>query len=327
AAFGGTDIRCAGYARYGTKELSDHAIAALEGRNGCLLANHGMIALGANLDKAMWLAVELETIARQYYLSLALDSRIILSDEEIADTAKGFSTYGLQAPKPSKAPMKGTAPVAGRDHGLVDIAVIGGGINGAGIARDAAGRGLKVLLCEKDDFAEGTSSRSGKLIHGGLRYLEYYEFRLVREALIERERPAWLVRTGLLLYDHLGGRKQLPASRGLDLSQGPEGAPLRQEFRRGFEYSDCWVDDSRLVILNLIDAARNGACILSRTRALRARRDGETWLLEMQGDDGTAQVVRSRALVNAAGPWVQDVIQGVTGLNSAQNVRLVKGSH
>lgn len=246
--------------------------------------------------------------------------------------------------------MKGTAPVAGRDHGLVDIAVIGGGINGAGIARDAAGRGLKVLLCEKDDFAEGTSSRSGKLIHGGLRYLEYYEFRLVREALIEREvllasaphiiwpmrfvlphspeqRPAWLVRTGLLLYDHLGGRKQLPASRGLDLSQGPEGAPLRQEFRRGFEYSDCWVDDSRLVILNLIDAARNGACILSRTRAVRARRDGETWLLEMQGDDGTAQVVRSRALVNAAGPWVQDVIQGVTGLNSAQNVRLVKGSH
>src|SRR5690606_4397789 len=108
------------------------------------------------------------------------------------------------------------------------------------------------------------------------------------------QRPAWLVRTGLLLYDHLGGRKQLPASRGLDLSQGPEGAPLRQEFRRGFEYSDCWVDDSRLVILNLIDAARNGACILSRTRALRARRDGETWLLEMQGDDGTAQVVRSR---------------------------------
>ncbi|MHC1948674.1 glycerol-3-phosphate dehydrogenase [Bradyrhizobium sp. UFLA06-06] len=246
--------------------------------------------------------------------------------------------------------MTGTAPVAGTDHGLVDIAVIGGGINGAGIARDAAGRGLKVLLCEKDDFAEGTSSRSGKLIHGGLRYLEYYEFRLVREALIEREvllasaphiiwpmrfvlphspeqRPAWLVRTGLLLYDHLGGRKQLPASRSLDLSRAPEGAPLRQEFRRGFEYSDCWVDDSRLVILNLIDAAQNGACILPRTRAVRARRDGEIWLLEMHGDDGTTQVVRSRALVNAAGPWVQDVIQGVAGLNSAQSVRLVKGSH
>ncbi|MGY4226279.1 glycerol-3-phosphate dehydrogenase [Bradyrhizobium sp. USDA 4503] len=246
--------------------------------------------------------------------------------------------------------MTGTAPVAGTDHGLVDIAIIGGGINGAGIARDAAGRGLKVLLCEKDDFAEGTSSRSGKLIHGGLRYLEYYEFRLVREALIEREvllasaphiiwpmrfvlphspeqRPAWLVRTGLLLYDHLGGRKQLPASRSLDLSCAPEGAPLRREFRRGFEYSDCWVDDSRLVILNLIDAAQNGACILPRTRAVRARRDGGTWLLEMHGDDGTTQVVRSRALVNAAGPWVQDVIQGVAGLNSAQSVRLVKGSH
>ncbi|MHC2439984.1 glycerol-3-phosphate dehydrogenase [Bradyrhizobium sp. USDA 4451] len=246
--------------------------------------------------------------------------------------------------------MTGTAPVAGTDHGLVDVAVIGGGINGAGIARDAAGRGLKVLLCEKDDFAEGTSSRSGKLIHGGLRYLEYYEFRLVREALIEREvllasaphiiwpmrfvlphspeqRPAWLVRTGLLLYDHLGGRKQLPASRSLDLSRAPEGAPLHPEFRRGFEYSDCWVDDSRLVILNLIDAAQSGARILPRTRAVRARRDGEVWLLEMQGDDGTAQIVRARALVNAAGPWVQDVIHGVAGLNSAQSVRLVKGSH
>ena len=191
--------------------------------------------------------------------------------------------------------MTGTASVAIRDYGLVDIAVIGGGINGAGIARDAAGRGLKVLLCEKDDFAEGTSSRSGKLVHGGLRYLEYYEFRLVREALIEREvllasaphiiwpmrfvlphspeqRPAWLLRTGLFLYDHLGGRERLPPSRGLDLSRASEGAPLRSEFRRGFEYSDCWVDDARLVILNLLDASRNGAVILPRTRAKRVRR-------------------------------------------------------
>jgi glycerol-3-phosphate dehydrogenase len=158
-------------------------------------------------------------------------------------------------------------PLAGRDHGLVDIAIIGGGINGAGIARDAAGRGLKVLLCEKGDFSEGTSSRSGKLVHGGLRYLEYYEFRLVREALIEREvllasaphiiwpmrfvlphspeqRPAWLVRAGLFLYDHLGGRKQLPASRGLDLVRAPEGTALLPEFRRGFEYSDCWRADA-----------------------------------------------------------------------------------
>lgn len=246
--------------------------------------------------------------------------------------------------------MTAAAPDTGRDHGLVDIAIIGGGINGAGIARDAAGRGLKVLLCEKDDFAEGTSSRSGKLVHGGLRYLEYYEFRLVREALIEREvllasaphiiwpmrfvlphspeqRPAWLVRTGLFLYDHLGGRKRLPPSRGLDLAHAPEGAPLRAEFRRGFEYSDCWVDDARLVILNLVDAARNGAKILPRTRAVGARRDGEVWRLEMKGEDGATHIVRARALVNAAGPWVQDVVQGVAGLNSVHSVRLVKGSH
>jgi glycerol-3-phosphate dehydrogenase len=246
--------------------------------------------------------------------------------------------------------MTGTAPEPGRDHGLVDIAIIGGGINGAGIARDAAGRGLKVLLCEKDDFAEGTSSRSGKLVHGGLRYLEYYEFRLVREALIEREvllasaphiiwpmrfvlphspeqRPAWLVRTGLFLYDHLGGRKRLPGSRSLDLGHAPEGAPLRPEFRRGFEYSDCWVDDARLVILNLIDASRSGARILPRTRAASARREAEAWRLEMKSEDGTTQVVRARALVNAAGPWVQDTVQGVAGLNSSHNVRLVKGSH
>lgn len=246
--------------------------------------------------------------------------------------------------------MTGAAPGPGRDHGLVDIAIIGGGINGAGIARDAAGRGLKVLLCEKGDFAEGTSSRSGKLVHGGLRYLEYYEFRLVREALIEREvllasaphiiwpmrfvlphspeqRSAWLVRTGLFLYDHLGGRKRLPPSRGLDLAHSPEGVPLLGEFHRGFEYSDCWVDDARLVILNLIEAARNGARILPRTRAVSARRDSDVWHLEMQGEDGDAQVVRARALVNAAGPWVQDVVQGVAGLNSAHQVRLVKGSH
>jgi glycerol-3-phosphate dehydrogenase len=246
--------------------------------------------------------------------------------------------------------MTRTSPGPTSDHGLVDIAVIGGGINGAGIARDAAGRGLKVLLCEKDDFAEGTSSRSGKLVHGGLRYLEYYEFRLVREALIEREvllasaphiiwpmrfvlphspgqRPAWLVRTGLFLYDHLGGRKQLPPSRGLDLSRAPEGAPLRPEFRRGFEYSDCWVDDARLVVLNLVDASRKGARILPRTRAVSARREDGKWLIEMHGQDGCAYLVRAHALVNAAGPWVQEVVQRVAGLNSAHHVRLVKGSH
>jgi D-erythritol 1-phosphate dehydrogenase len=246
--------------------------------------------------------------------------------------------------------MKGTARSAGNDHGLVDIAVIGGGINGAGIARDAAGRGLKVLLCEKGDFAEGTSSRSGKLVHGGLRYLEYYEFRLVREALIEREvllasaphiiwpmrfvlphspeqRPAWLVRAGLFLYDHLGGRKRQPPSRGLDFARAAEGEPLRPEFRRGFEYSDCWVDDARLVILNLIDASRHGALILPRTKAIRAHRADGTWRLEMRSDDGGAQTVRARALVNAAGPWVHDVVQRVAALSSSRGIRLVKGSH
>lgn len=238
----------------------------------------------------------------------------------------------------------------GRDHGLVDIAIIGGGINGAGIARDAAGRGLKVLLCEKGDFAEGTSSRSGKLVHGGLRYLEYYEFRLVREALIEREvllasaphiiwpmrfvlphspeqRPAWLIRTGLFLYDHLGGRRRLPSSRGLDLTHAPEGAPLRSEFKRGFEYSDCWVDDARLVILNLVDAAKHRAIILPRTHAVQALREDSVWRLDMRNDVGVTHIVRSRALVNAAGPWVQDVLRGVAGLDSAHSVRLVKGSH
>ena len=162
-----------------------------------------------------------------------------------------------------------------------DLVVVGGGVNGAGIARDAAGRGLKVLLCEQDDLAQGTSSRSGKLVHGGLRYLEYYEFRLVREALIEREvllraaphiiwpmrfvlphvpdmRPAWLVRLGLFLYDHLGGRKLLPATRALDLRRDPEGRPLKPEYRKAFEYSDCWVDDARLVVLNALDAQDQG---------------------------------------------------------------------
>src|ERR1700712_2653947 len=181
------------------------------------------------------------------------------------------------------------------DHGTVDLVVIGGGINGAGIARDASGRGLTVLLCEKGDLAEGTSSRSGKLVHGGLRYLEYYEFRLVREALIEREvllraaphiiwpmrfvlphspdqRPAWMVRTGLFLYDHLGGRKMLPASRKLDLRRGPEGAAIKADYTTAFEYSDCWVDDARLVVLNALDAKQRGATILTRTAATMARR-------------------------------------------------------
>ncbi|MFD1981219.1 glycerol-3-phosphate dehydrogenase [Mesorhizobium newzealandense] len=234
---------------------------------------------------------------------------------------------------------------------VVDLFVIGGGVNGAGIARDAAGRGLSVILCEKDDLAQGTSSRSGKLVHGGLRYLEYYEFRLVREALIEREvlleaaphiiwpmrfvlphspedRPAWLVRLGLFLYDHLGGRKRLPGTRTLNLRTAPEGAPIKDEFKRGFEYSDCWVDDARLVVLNALDARQRGARVLTRTACVAARREGGLWSIDMQdGRTGAMTKVRARALVNAAGPWVNDIVSRVAGQNSTRNVRLVKGSH
>ncbi|ORE94981.1 glycerol-3-phosphate dehydrogenase [Aurantimonas sp. 22II-16-19i] len=236
------------------------------------------------------------------------------------------------------------------DLGTVDLLVIGGGVNGAGIARDAAGRGLSVVLTEKDDLAEGTSSRSGKLVHGGLRYLEYYEFRLVREALSEREvllraaphiiwpmrfvlphspeqRPAWLVRLGLFLYDHLGGRKRLPGTRSLDLRTAPEGAPIKDRFTKGFEYSDCWVDDARLVVLNALDAKERGATVLTRTRAVSARREAGLWRAELRSDGGETLTVSARGIVNAAGPWVDQVIANVTRANSARKVRLVKGSH
>lgn len=230
----------------------------------------------------------------------------------------------------------------------IDLLVIGGGINGAGIARDAAGRGLSVWLCEKDDLAQGTSSRSGKLVHGGLRYLEYYEFRLVREALIEREvlmnsashiiwpmrfvlphspadRPAWLVRLGLFLYDHLGGRKKLPGTRTLDLHRDPEGAPILDSYKRGFEYSDCWVDDARLVVINALDAFEKGARVLTRTAVASARRDNGVWLATLRNSEtGETSTVRARCIVNAAGPWVSDVILNVAGSNSSRNVRLVK---
>ena len=233
----------------------------------------------------------------------------------------------------------------------IDLFVIGGGINGAGIARDAAGRGLKVVLCEKDDLAEGTSSRSGKLVHGGLRYLEYYEFRLVREALIEREvllnaaphiiwpmrfvlphsprdRPAWLVRLGLFLYDHLGGRRKLPGTRTLNLRRDPEGAALLDQYTLGFEYSDCWVDDARLVTLNAIGAAEKGAVVLTRSPAVSARREAGAWTVTTRNSTtGETRTFRARCLVNCAGPWVSDVIDRVAGSRSRRNVRLVKGSH
>jgi glycerol-3-phosphate dehydrogenase len=234
---------------------------------------------------------------------------------------------------------------------MIDLLVIGGGVNGAGIARDAAGRGLSVALCEMEDLAWGTSSRSGKLVHGGLRYLEYYEFRLVREALIEREvllaaaphiiwpmrfvlphspeqRPAWLIRLGLFLYDHLGGRKRLPATRALDLGRDPEGAPVKKAFKRAFEYSDCWVDDARLVLLNALDAAERGAEILTRMACVAARREDGHWRVELEDRrSGGRRVVQARAVVNAAGPWVEQVLGRVAGVNSRRHVRLVKGGH
>lgn len=237
------------------------------------------------------------------------------------------------------------------DSEMIDLFVIGGGINGAGMARDAAGRGLKVVLCEKDDLAQGTSSRSGKLVHGGLRYLEYYEFRLVREALIEREvllnaaphiiwpmrfvlphspedRPAWLVRLGLFLYDHLGGRKKLPGTRTLDLRRDPEGAPLLDQYHKGFEYSDCWVDDARLVILNAVGAAEKGAEVLTRSPCISARRENGAWTVQTRNElTGEVRTFRARCIVNCAGPWVSQVINNVAGSNSSRNVRLVKGSH
>jgi glycerol-3-phosphate dehydrogenase len=232
----------------------------------------------------------------------------------------------------------------------VDLCVVGGGINGVGIARDAAGRGLSVVLCEQDDLASATSSWSTKLIHGGLRYLEHYEFRLVRESLIEREvllraaphiirpmrfllphspeqRPAWLIRIGLFLYDHLGGRERLPGSRRLDLRREPPEQPLRPEFTTAFEYSDCWVDDARLVVLNAIDATERGAEILTRTRCVGARRAEGLWRVDLESADGGRRTVRARALANAAGPWVDRMLRTVSGIRSERRVRLVKGSH
>jgi glycerol-3-phosphate dehydrogenase len=233
----------------------------------------------------------------------------------------------------------------------LDIFVIGGGINGCGIARDAAGRGASVVLFEKDDLAGATSSRSTKLIHGGLRYLEHYEFRLVREALMERERlwaiaphiiwplrfvlpyhkglrPAWLLRLGLFLYDHLGGRKLLPATKTLDLRTAPEGKPLKPGYGTAFEYSDGWVDDARLVALNARDAADRGATILVRTKVVSARRVDGAWAIETENQrTGARETYHARMLVNAGGPWVDRVIVDALGRNDAHHVRLVKGSH
>ncbi len=232
-----------------------------------------------------------------------------------------------------------------------DLFIVGGGVNGCGIARDAAGRGYSVCLAEMDDLASATSSAATKLIHGGLRYLEYYAFRLVHEALGEREvlwvmaphiihplrlvlphykglRPAVVLRTGLAIYDHMGGRKKLPPTRTINLRRDPAGAPLKPEFGLAFEFSDCRVDDSRLVVLNARDAADRGATILTRTSVVAARRDGDLWQVTVKNArTGKKRDIAARMLVNAAGPWVDIVSSFVTDADIPHRTRLVKGSH
>ncbi|MEJ2432309.1 MAG: glycerol-3-phosphate dehydrogenase, partial [Pseudolabrys sp.] len=234
---------------------------------------------------------------------------------------------------------------------VYDLLVIGGGINGAGIARDAAGRGLTVLLCEQDDLAAHTSSASTKLIHGGLRYLEQYEFGLVRKGLQEREvllraaphlitplrfvmphvsglRPAWMIRIGLFLYDHLGKRERLRGSESVNLRKHPTGAPLRPSLKRGFIYSDGLVQDARLVVLNALDAAEHGAQILTRTRVIAAERGAQHWNVTVRSKLTEAErTVKARCVVNATGPWVTDVLHVALNVTPSQHLRLVKGSH
>ncbi len=258
------------------------------------------------------------------------------------------------------------------DH-ITDLFIIGGGINGCGIARDAAGRGLTVTLAEMDDLAQATSSASTKLFHGGLRYLEYFEIRLVREALKEREvllramphiswpmrfvlpyhkdmrfendtpvsrllsfvmpwmrgrRPAWMIRVGLFMYDHMGARKILPGTRTLDLADDPAGAPLNPKYRKAYEYSDCWVEDSRLVALNAVDAARRGAQIMTRSKVTKAERVDDLWQITVQDvTTGKTRIHSARALVNAGGPWVKELLTGPLNHHTNENIRLVRGSH
>lgn len=236
-----------------------------------------------------------------------------------------------------------------------DLCVIGGGINGVGIARDAAGRGLKVLLLEADDLGAATSSASTKLIHGGLRYLEYYEFKLVRESLIERElllsqaphiiwpmefvlphtpeqRPAWMIRAGLFLYDHLAKREKLNKSSGLKLVNDPNGKPIKNQYKHGFSYFDCWADDSRLVVLNAMSAAQKGATILTRHKCTHLKHDNDRWLVtyEAQNSKKGSETIKASMVINAAGPWVRKILdesQISIGETKLPNVRQVKGSH
>ena len=239
-------------------------------------------------------------------------------------------------------------------HQPLDMIVVGGGINGVGIARDAAGRGCKVLLCERDDLGQHTSSASTKLIHGGLRYLENYEFRLVRESLMEREvllrgaphiiwpmrfilphhkglRPAWMLRLGLFLYDHIGGREMLPPTRRVPFHKGGtenlHHSVIEDEFGFGFEYSDCWVEDSRMVTLAAMDAQEKGADIRTRTTCRALERQGDNWRVLLEDRYGNKTWVASRSVVNAAGPWVDDILATSPARQNSRRVRLIKGSH
>ena len=238
--------------------------------------------------------------------------------------------------------------MSGNTEPVLDLFIVGGGINGTGIANDAAGRGLTVSLCEQGDLGSATSSASSKLIHGGLRYLEHREFRLVREALREREvllskaphivwplrfilphqprlRPAWMIRAGLFLYDHLSKRGSLQRSRSLRL---PVDGPLKASFKRGFEYSDCWVDDARLVILNALQAHQQGAEILPRTRCIAARQEGDHWAISLEDRrSGETSIRHARVLVNAAGPWVESFIRRESARQSRYGIRMIQGSH
>ncbi|TWX72447.1 glycerol-3-phosphate dehydrogenase [Colwellia sp. C1TZA3] len=231
---------------------------------------------------------------------------------------------------------------------VFDVAVIGGGINGAGVAADAAGRGLKVVLCEQNDLASATSSNSSKLIHGGLRYLEHYEFKLVKQALAEREillknaphiitplvfrlphqrhlRPAWLIRIGLFLYDNLAKRVTLPASKGIKFS---DDSPLVSRITKGFEYSDGWVDDARLVVLNALAAQDHGATIKTQTKCIKAVRENNIWVITLKDSlSGDVSIIRANSVINASGPWVAKLFSDALTLKSPQNIRLVKGSH
>ncbi len=256
----------------------------------------------------------------------------------------------MNGPDPTRQTAILPAAPAGAPAHACDVLVVGGGINGAGIARDLAGRGLSVLLCEKDDLAAHTSSSSTKLIHGGLRYLEYYEFAMVRKSLAEREvllksaphimwplrfvmphdpgtRPVWMIRIGLFLYDHLARRELLAGSTTVDLRTHAAGQPLKPLFSKGFVYSDGWVDDARLVVLNAIDAREHGATVLTGWRCVDAQRSAAQWQVQLESTTGKRRSVTARALVNAAGPWAAQFLGEHAHLPQSKSLRLVKGSH